>query len=340
MLARLLACTAAAVAAIAIVAGTASASPSPTVQAALAPRDTFFSAWSWPADSAGLAEAWNATLGDPSVVIAVVDTGVSPVPDLEGALLPGVDLVNGDDDASDDNGHGTEVATVAAARIDNGLGIAGVCGRCSILPVKALRADGTGYSSTVAQGVTWAVDHGADVVNLSLTGTIDDPALDAAIHDAVARGVVVVTAAGNAGSSDPAAGGFPAASVADAIRVGSVDASGALYSWSNRGPWVDLAAPGSVAAMLPDGTIRLGVQGTSLSAAFVSGVAGLVLSHTPGLAPAAVKTALVGSAWPAALPLVNAAGALGVPRAPQAIASKPQPATIHAAKKPAKKRVG
>jgi subtilisin family serine protease len=152
-----------------------------------------------------------------------------------------------------------------------------------------LAADGSGSSTTVAQGIAWAVDHGARVVNLSAAGPSDDPTLDAAIADAVARGVVVVLAAGNAGSADPAAGGYPAAAATTAIRVGGVDRSGALYGWSNHGPWVDVAAPGALATALPDGSFSLGSQGTSLSAPLVAGIAGLLLSYRPTLAPAEVK---------------------------------------------------
>jgi subtilisin family serine protease len=298
--ARLLACAgiAAALLGLAALAGSARAAGAPAsarLQAVLAPNDTFFADWSWPAQETGLQQAWDATLGDPSIAIAILDTGVSPVADLQDALLPGVDLVNGDDDASDDNGHGTQVASVAAARTNNGVGIAGVCGRCSILPVKVLRADGSGSSATVAQGVAWAVDHGARVVNLSAAGPSDDPGLDAAIADAVARGVVVVLAAGNAGTTDPAAGGYPAAAAATAIRVGAVDRFGALYGWSNHGPWVDVAAPGALATALPDGSFSLGAQGTSLAAPLVAGVAGLLLSYRPTLAPAEVKALLTTS---------------------------------------------
>ena len=288
MYARLLACATTAAALLALPGAAQAASP--RLQAVLAPNDAYFPVWSWPAQETGLQQAWDATLGDPSIAIAILDTGVSPVADLQGALLPGVDLVNGDDDASDDNGHGTQVASVAAARINNGVGIAGVCGRCSILPVKVLAADGSGSSATVARGIAWAVDHGARVVNLSAAGPSDDPTLDAAIADAVARGVVVVLAAGNAGSSDPAAGGYPAAAAATAIRVGGVDRFGALYGWSNRGTWVDVAAPGALATALPDGTFALGAQGTSLAAPVVAGIAGLLLSYRPTLAPDAVKT--------------------------------------------------
>lgn len=263
------------------------------VHAALTPNDTFFSNLSWPATSINLPSAWDATLGDPSITIAIVDTGVNAVPDLAGALVPGYDFVHGNASSADDNGHGTEVASVAAARTSNGVGIAGVCGRCSIMPVKVMDASGSGSSSTVAQGIAWAAAHGAKVINLSATTPADDPVLDAAIASATAGGAVVVLAAGNNGSTDPASGGYPAASSPEAIRVAGVDENGGLFSWSNHGSWVDVAAPGSGEAATAGGQYFLGVQGTSIAAPFVSGIAGLLLSRNSGLAPAAVKSLIV-----------------------------------------------
>jgi subtilisin family serine protease len=348
--ARLFACAsiACALLGLAALAVRAADGPAPArLQAALAPNDAFFADWSWPAQATGLEQAWDATLGSASVTIAILDTGVSPVADLQGALLPGVDLVNGDADASDDNGHGTQVASVAAARTNNGLGIAGVCGGCSILPVKVLGADGSGSATTVAQGIGWAVDHGARVVNLSAAGPTDDPTLDAAIADAVARGAVVVVAAGNAGSADPAAGGYPAAAATAAIRVAGVDRAGALYSWSNRGPWVDVAAPGAVATASRDGSFLLGSQGTSLAAPIVAGVAGLLLSYQPALAPAAVKSLVTANGTAAAGldvasgRIVNAAAALtalGWTPPPKPVQAAPPPKRVQSAPAAAKKK--
>jgi subtilisin family serine protease len=192
------------------------------------------------------------------------------------------------------------VASIAAARTNNGVGIAGVCGRCSIMPVKVLDASGAGSSSTVAAGIGWAAAHGARIINLSAATPTDDPVLDAAIASATAGGATVVLAAGNQGSTDPAAGGYPAASSPAAIRVAGIDANGALFPWSNHGSWVDIAAPGSLAAAAANGQYYLGVQGTSVAAPFVAGVAGLLLSRDPSLAPAAVKALIVANGQPVA----------------------------------------
>ncbi|HWB21800.1 MAG TPA: S8 family serine peptidase [Gaiellaceae bacterium] len=263
----------------------------------LVPNDPLYAKFSWPAASINLPQAWHLTLGSPSVTIAVLDTGVSPVPDLAGALVPGYNFVADNTDTTDDNGHGTEVASIAAARTNNGIGIAGVCARCSIMPVKVLDANAVGSPGTVAEGVTWAAAHGAQIINLSLYSTQDNAVLSAAIEAAVTQGVVVVVAAGNSGSSNPALGGFPAATSPDAIRVGGVNSANALYGWSDSGSWVDVAAPGAAAAATTAG-YALGIQGTSVATPIVSGVVGLMLSYKSSLGPAAVKSILESTSTP------------------------------------------
>ena len=268
------------------------------LQTAFTPNDTFFGGFSWPAKNADLMRAWDVTMGTPSVTIAILDTGVTPVPDLAGSLVPGYDFVHGDSNTSDDNGHGTQVASVAAARTSNALGVAGACGRCSIMPVKVLDANGVGSASTVAQGIGWAVAHGANVINLSMSTTDAEPVLSNAIDAAIARGVSVVIAAGNGGSSDPAAGGYPAAASSGAIRVGAIAKNNTLYSWSNRGSWVDIAAPGSAGAATSQGNYFLGVNGTSIAAPVVSGVVGLLLAENPSMTPADIKALLQATGQP------------------------------------------
>jgi subtilisin family serine protease len=266
----------------------------------LAPNDTFYPELMWPATSIGLPRAWALTLGKPSVTIAVLDTGVTPIPDLKGALVPGYNFVSGNTNTIDDNGHGTEVASIAAARTNNKIGIAGVCGRCSIMPVKVLDAKGVGSPATIALGVTWAVAHGAQIINLSMDSSQDNPVIDAAIAGAVAQGVTVVIAAGNAGSSDSAGTGYLGAGSADAIRVAGLTVGNTLFGWSNRGSAVDIAAPGMAAAAMSHGSFFLGLQGTSVAAPMVAGVAGLMLSSNPTMAPAMVKSLIESTGTPVA----------------------------------------
>ena len=136
------------------------------------PNDEFWGQ-EWSPVTTHAPQAWDLTTGSPSVVVAVVDTGVDATqPDLEGRVLGGYDFVNGDGDATDDNGHGTAVAGVIAAAGNNEIGVAGYCWQCRILPVKVLGSDGSGFNSWVASGILWAVDHGARVINTSL-GSVD-----------------------------------------------------------------------------------------------------------------------------------------------------------------------
>jgi thermitase len=221
--------------------------------------------------------------------VAVVDTGVTPVGSLGGRLAGGADLVDSTGATADGNGHGTAMASIAAA----------VCTTCTFVPVRALNADGTGTTDVAAQGVRWAAANGARVINLSLTAGGADDALTSAIEDAVAQGVVVVVAAGNSGSAVASDQGYPGASAADAITVAAVDQSRQLAGWSNHGPWVHLAAPGSLQAVGANGQPLLAI-GTSASAAYVSGAAGLLLSCEPTLTPAQVRAALLGTAQPVA----------------------------------------
>ena len=205
---------------------------------AVAPADPLYLANAWPFTRTLLPTAWSASTGA-GVTVAVVDTGVNATGDLSGAVLPGVDLVGGGD-AHDDNGHGTEVSSVLAGRAGNGLGSVGVCWSCSVLPVKALNADGSGLTSTVAAGVVWAADHGARVINLSLGGPQPDQTLASAIAYAQARGAVVVAAAGNGASTSL---GYPAA-YPGVVAVAGSDADDLRYGFSNYGTAVALAAPG------------------------------------------------------------------------------------------------
>jgi subtilisin family serine protease len=137
-------------------------------------------------------EAWDVTTGG-DITIAVLDTGVSPThPDLRNKLLPGYDFFNNDADPSDDEGHGTHIAGVAAAESDNGVGVAGVCWGCKILPVKVLGRRGQGDDATIAAGIRWATDQGARIISMSLGGPEDTQALRDAVAYARERNVLIV----------------------------------------------------------------------------------------------------------------------------------------------------
>lgn len=234
-------------------------------------------------------EAWTRTLGDPGVVIAVVDTGVDyNHPDLAGRVLLGPDLADGDADPMDVYGHGTHVAGIAAATADNALGGAGVCPGCTVMAVKVF-SDGSGSTSDflVAQGIVWAVDHGADVVNLSLGGPGSSAVSQSAVDYAWNHGVVVVAAAGNGGNSTPS---YPAA-YPNSIAVSATTPLDTLASFSTFGSWVDVSAPGTSILSTVPGNGYASWSGTSMATPVVAGAAGLAFSQ-PGSDAAAVRAEL------------------------------------------------
>ena len=215
-------------------------------------------------------------------------------PGLRRRVLPGIDLVNGDDDADDDNGHGTHVAGIVAATGDNAIGGAGVCWGCRILPVKALGADGSGAYSTLAAGTTWAADHGARVINLSLRGSSDSLTLRSAVRYATDQGIVVIAAAGNSGVSSR----FYPAGFDGVVAVGAADRNGARFTFSNYGTdWVDVAAGGCSVSTWPGGGYT-SMCGTSMATPFVSGSLGLLLAAVPDATPSGAEAALEATAGP------------------------------------------
>ena len=216
----------------------------------------------------------------PHVVVAVVDSGVTPSKQLAKRLVPGWDFVDNDATPTDGYGHGTELAGIVAAQ----------CPKCLIMPVRVLGNGGLGQVPTVVQGIHWAVAHGAQVVNLSMTTPFDQPDLSAAIEWAVSQGVTVTVAAGNAGASTA----YPGVETPNAIVVGSVNAAGQLFKWSNYGPWVDVFAPGTLQARSLEGKL-VSATGTSASAAYVAGRAGDLLACNGSLTPASVSQQLEAS---------------------------------------------
>ena len=282
----------------------------------------------------GAASAWTQITGG-DVTVAVVDTGVDlahrdlapnlwtnpgEVPgngvddDSDGVVddVHGADFVNGDGDPSDDNGHGTHVAGIVAARGDNGVGVAGLAWRARIMAVKVLGADASGNMATVAAGVRYAVAHGARVVNLSLTGPSPGPDLAAAVDAAAAANVLVVAAAGNAHADDDVVASYPAdLDAANLVTVTSSDQRGLLAPSASFGrSSIDLAAPGEdILSTRRGGGYELR-SGSSMAAAQVSGAAVLLASARPALGWPAMRSALLGSARPTSLPV--AAGRLDV----------------------------
>ena len=260
-----------------------------------------------------LPQAWNTARGD-GVVIAVLDTGADLAhPDLSAKFVSrGRDFVNGDDDASDDHGHGTHVSGIAAAATNNGVGIAGVGYNARLLPVKVLSASGQGDTARIAQAIDWASQQaGVKVINMSLGCQCPSPAyLTEAVANARARGVVVIAAAGNDGTSSPAS----PASAPGVIGVGATDSADRRTSFSNYGVNAKLAAPGlNIYSTLRGGSYGT-MSGTSMASPNVAGVAALVWSACPSCGVGDVEARLLnGDSVPASQvgKRVNAARAVG-----------------------------
>src|SRR3989441_1057314 len=260
------------------------------------PSDPFFFD-QWGLKSIGVPSAWDVTLGDRNVIVAVVDTGVWwTQPDIQANMWTnsvdgthGWDFVDGDSNPMDIDPsgtyHGTGVAGVIGAITDNGQGIAGTA-QVSIMAVRALGSNGEGTSTDTAQAIIWAADHRAKVINLSL-GTNETPIEPTDIHLAIdhawSKGALIVAAAGNAGVGTL---DYPAR-LPEVVSVAAIDESGRPASFSNYGTGLDLSAPATRIDTLNGGNNNLNnvhsLQGTSFSTPFVSGVAGLLLSAEPGL---------------------------------------------------------
>jgi subtilisin family serine protease len=245
--------------------------------------------------------AWEETKGLETVIIAILDTGVDlQHPDIDDKIVSsGKDYVNGDDDADDDFGHGTFVAGIAAAETNNGIGVAGVAWNCKILPLKVFDEFGETDSAYITEAIIWAVDQGADVINMSFGGkigfgqnisqTIED-SLEYAYNfdngEGMGKGVVLVASSGNDGVEGVL---YPASSEL-VLAVGATDSQDQWTDFSTFGEEVDVAAPGEwiwsifPVDLTPPGYDYYGWgDGTSFSTPFVSGLAALIKSIKPWL---------------------------------------------------------
>lgn len=286
--------------------------------------------------SAHADQAWTFARGGSSPTVAVLDSGVNlQHEDLQGRLLAGHDFVNDDDDADDDNGHGTHVAGVIGATPNNNTGLSGVVWGTSILPVKVMNEEGEGDVAQSSEGIRWAVDHGAQIINMSLSGESRTETEAKAIDYAWDRNRLVVAAAGNDNCDDreyPA--GFNRTEKfsswfgindrtydTELLAVGASDETNNRSIWqeehrydtcvddvgSNWGSWVDVAAPGTNiwSTSFDPGSPSNGgpaayssADGTSSATPVASGVAALVWGQDKKLSPGDVKARLMNTATP------------------------------------------
>jgi len=267
----------------------------------------------WNLRSINQERAWEETKGD-GIKVAVIDTGVSRVPDLARTeLLQGHDFVNNRAQASDDVGHGTHVAGTIAQSTNNHYGVAGIAPKAAIMPFKVLGRNGSGTVTDIAEAIRLAADRGADAINLSLGGMGASAVLEDAIAHATDKGAVVVAAAGNANRN---AAAYPAR-YPQVIGVSALDPADEKAPYSNFGAGVDIAAPGGSEAgkivqntidPQTEGAVFAGFQGTSTAAPHVSGV--VALMKASGLEqPAAIRQALARGARAVAEDPLNHFGA-------------------------------
>ncbi|ELZ01216.1 peptidase S8 and S53 subtilisin kexin sedolisin [Natrialba chahannaoensis JCM 10990] len=259
-----------------------------TLQSLYTPNDPYYDSQHAP-QQVNCEDAWAKSLGDEDVTIAVVDQGieydhenlVGNIDDRIGEVFVG--WGSDPEPLSRDDTHGTLVAGIAAGETENGTGQAGIS-NCSLLAARALDEQGQGALSDIADAIQWAADEGVDVINLSLGSSSGLWTLENACEYAIEQGCLVVAAAGNSGGSVM----YPAA-YDDVLAVSAVTSRDRLASFSNRGPEIDLAAPGQnlLSTTLNDGYDR--ISGTSAAAPVVAGVAGLVRSVYPGLSSSALR---------------------------------------------------
>jgi len=232
----------------------------------------------WALPVVGLPEAWSNVTAQ-TITVAVIDSGVClNHPDLQGRIVDGYDFVDDDNDPSDVFGHGCGVAGVIAANSNNGIGIAGVAPNVQIMPLRVLDAIGLGNYSSIANAIIYAVDNGADIINLSLAGPSSSVILEQAVAYAVNNGVTVIAAAGNFGQESA----FYPAAYPSVIAVGSIDpVTLERSSFSNFGADIDVWAPGRdilTTNLLGDYEF---VSGTSFAAPIVAGITALSGTSSP-----------------------------------------------------------
>lgn len=234
--------------------------------------------------------AWQFAQGN-GITVAILDTGVYGAhPDLSSKMISGWNVLSGNTDTSDINGHGTAVAGTAAAASNNSVGVASIGWNAKIMPVRITNsADGYAYWSTIASGLTWAADHGAQVANISY-GVSNSSSVSTAAQYMRNKGGVVVVAAGNNGI-DPGYSDNPYM-----ITVAATNSNDVKTSYSNYGNFLDVAAPGDYILTTNRSGGYNSWRGTSFASPATAGVVALIMSANPNLTPDQVEAVLESSA--------------------------------------------
>jgi thermitase len=242
------------------------------------PNDDLFAPHQWNLPITQTVEGWGISKGNDNIIIAVLDTGVDlNHPDLQGRLVDGLNIVKPEQAPSDDVGHGTHVTGVISATVNNLEGVAGMTWYDKVMPIKVLDQSGAGTTYSVAQGIIWATDHGAKVINMSLGNYAQAEFLHDAVRYAYDRDVVLIAASGNDNTDKP---GYPAA-YPEVFAVAATDQQQQRAPFSNYGDYIDVAAPGvSIASTYPHNQYAA-LSGTSMASPHVSALAALIRSVNP-----------------------------------------------------------
>ncbi len=246
----------------------------------------------WHLSKTGALSAWDITTGSPNIRVAVLDSGADlDHPDLTGQIYAETDVVDNDGSADDDGGHGTHVAGIIAAKANNGIGVAGIAPGVKLIVVDVFGPE-YAYTSDIIEGLNFATNNGADVINMSFGCYENDSAFEAAVNQAAAAGAVCVAAAGNESTSALC---YP--SDYDAcVSVIATTSSDTKASYSNYGSLKDISAPGTgIYSTYLNGQYAY-MSGTSMASPVTAGVAALIWSANPGLSAAEVKNILYSTA--------------------------------------------
>jgi subtilisin family serine protease len=264
------------------------AEPDALVPSTFVPNDTYYTS-EWHLQTIGAPAAWNVATGS-GVTVAILDSGIDAShPDLAPQLVPGWNFYDNNSNTSDVYGHGTKVAGVVAALGNNSMGVAGVAYNARLMPIRVTDTSGYASISALANGLTYAADHGARVANMSFAVQSYASVISAAQYF-MNKGGVVMNSAGNYGTLD-STGASNAL-----VSVSATTSSDTLASWSSFGPYVDLSAPGVSIWTTTKGGGYGAVSGTSFSSPLTAAVAALVMSANPSLAPSQVVNLLESTA--------------------------------------------
>lgn len=258
------------------------------VKTSFVPNDPYFGS-EWHLNTVGAQSAWDTAQGT-GVTIAILDSGVDPThPDLVGNLIPGYNFYDNNTNTADVCGHGTAVAGTAAASSNNGTGVAGIAGQAKIMPVRIAYYDSTqgscyAFYSTVANGLTYAADHGARIANVSYGGVATSSTIQSAAQYLKNKDGLLFVSAGNNGINENIA---PTNTM---IPVSATDSNDNITSWSSYGSFVEMSAPGLYLWTTSNGSTYGQWSGTSFSSPLTAGVAALMMSANPALSGSQIES--------------------------------------------------